>query len=420
MNLLGHSKGRLFLFGVLYLCEGAPIGFVWFALPTLLREEGFSLERITALSSLLVLPWVFKFLWAPLVDAMRSSRLGFRAWIVSAQLVMGGTLLPLIWLDPVKQFPAWTWVLFFHALAASTQDVAVDALAIRAVPREEWGRLNGFMQAGMLLGRSLFGGGTIWLASRHGLGVAIGVLVSSIWASAVLLRLVREPDLMEPEGLRSHWRTFSGHLATMIRRSGTWWGLCFALTAAAGFEVAGLLAGPYLADHGASNDQIVGFLGLGAVAAPLVGGLIGGIVSDRWGRRRSVAWFLAGFSLLVLLLAWADRWSPAPSFEVLMVLWVGLYFFIGLFTAASYALFMALTDPSLGATQFSTFMAATNGCEAWAGRVGGGLAERGGYALGFAAMSLVSLASLICLRCLRVGAWTGTRSGGVGNNVTYE
>jgi MFS family permease len=172
------------------------------------------------------------------------------------------------------------------------------------------------------------------------------------------------------------------------------------LTGAAGFEVAGLLAGPYLGDHGATSEQVASFFGLGAVGAPLLGGLIGGIVSDRWGRHRSVALFLVGFSLLVLLLAWADTWSPGPSLTLLMVIWVGLYFFIGLFTASSYALFMALTDPKLGATQFSTFMAATNGCESWSGRAGGALAERGGYALGFAAMSLVSLASLIFLRRL--------------------
>ena len=37
--------------------------------------------------------------------------------------------------------------------------MAIDALAIGAVPPESRGRLNGAMQAGMLTGRSLFGGG---------------------------------------------------------------------------------------------------------------------------------------------------------------------------------------------------------------------------------------------------------------------
>ena len=64
------------------------------------------------------------------------------------------------------------------------------------------------------------------------------------------------------------------------------------------------------------------------------------------------------------------------SSAVMMGCLAGMYLGIGCFTAATYALFMDLTDPKLGATQFSTFMAATNGCEAaavWvAGRLVGG------------------------------------------------
>ena len=52
-----------------------------------------------------------------------------------------------------------------HALAASTQDVAIDALAIGAVPPQTRGRLNGAMQAGMLTGRSVFGGGMLILGT---------------------------------------------------------------------------------------------------------------------------------------------------------------------------------------------------------------------------------------------------------------
>jgi hypothetical protein len=36
---LKHPVGRRVLFGALYLSEGAPIGFVWIALPTLLRDR---------------------------------------------------------------------------------------------------------------------------------------------------------------------------------------------------------------------------------------------------------------------------------------------------------------------------------------------------------------------------------------------
>ncbi len=78
-----------------------------------------------------------------------------------------------------------------------------------------------------------------------------------------------------------------------------------------------------------------------------------------------------------------------------------MYFFVGLFTVSSYALFMDLTHPRLGATQFTTFMAATNGCESWSAWAGGRLASSSGYPAAFFVMSVVSLLSLGILWFLR-------------------
>ena len=50
----------------LYLTQGLPHGFFSQALPTLLRQQGMSLEAI-GLMSLVSLPWVLKFLWAVIV-----------------------------------------------------------------------------------------------------------------------------------------------------------------------------------------------------------------------------------------------------------------------------------------------------------------------------------------------------------------
>ena len=102
--------------------------------------------------------WAFKFVWAPFVNRCGTARWGFRSCIIVSQLAMVFALLPLLWLDPDTQFSWWKLFLLVHAFAAATQGVAIDALAINSVPQEELGRLNGCMQAGMLVGRSLFWG----------------------------------------------------------------------------------------------------------------------------------------------------------------------------------------------------------------------------------------------------------------------
>ncbi len=397
MNLLSTTRGRQWLFALLYASEGAPIGFIWWALPTILRQEGVAVEAITGLTAVLVLPWVGKFLWAPLIDLGRCSRWGLRAWIITAQTLMGLTLVPLLWLEPVAHLQWWKILLLAHGFCAATQDVAIDALAIKSVPHAERGQLNGVMQAGMLAGRSLFGGGVLLLLSVLGRNGMVCALIAAIWGTLLVVLLVREPS--SPHAQRT-WRDFFNAAKLAAQRRSTWLGLAFALTGAAGFEAAGALAGPYLVDRGVSAETIGWFFGIGVVGAMVGGGLIGGRLADRYGATRVVAWSLIGFCASISALALADAILDVPL-ALRLGLLVAMYGGVGMFTAASYALFMNLTDARLGGTQFSAFMAATNGCESWSAATGGRLAASAGYPTAFIALSVVSLASLPLLWRLR-------------------
>jgi MFS family permease len=108
---------------------------------------------------------------------------------------------------------------------------------------------------------------------------------------------------------------------------------------------------------------------------------------------------ILGFSTMVLVLG-ALSSSPAVSPMLFFVVLTILYFCIGLFTASSYALFMGLSRPPLAATQFSAFMAATNGCEDWTSWLGGLIVSRSGYTTAFVFMSVVSLCVLPLVKWL--------------------
>jgi dipeptide/tripeptide permease len=111
------------------------------------------------------------------------------------------------------------------------------------------------------------------------------------------------------------------------------------------------------------------------------------------GRLRSVGLFQAGFALAVVALAARLQWG-GPGAEHLFGLLMVLYGLIGLYLAASYALYMDLTDPALSATQFTGYMSLTNVCESWSARAGGLLIASLGYAGAFGCMALGSLAAL--------------------------
>ncbi len=386
---------RRVTFGFLYFSEGAPIGFIWWALPTLLREDGMDIGKITALTSTLLLPWLLKFLWAPLIDVAQSPRWTLKHWILTSQSVMVLALLPLCVLSPADHFPAWMTLLLVHGFAAATQDASIDALAIRTVPDDERGRVNGAMQLGMLLGRSLFGGAILAAASRLGSPGMIGLLVAAIAVVMFLVVRMKVPPA-DTRTTRRHLRSFFLTLGAAFRRRSTWAGLVFALLSGAAFEASGAMAGPMLLDAGAARHQVGSFFALPVVLAMTAGALLGGAAADRVGVRKACGFFLAGFTLAVILTGTA--WLRGmPDTRTLFTTLGAMYLFVGMFTAASYAMFMNLTNPALGATQFCVFMAATNACEAWSGRAGGFLAAGFGYGTALLVLCAVSIIGLACL-----------------------
>jgi len=391
LDFLTTPARRRLLFASLYASEGAPIGFLWWALPTILRSRGIPVEDITVLTSILVLPWAGKFLWAPLVDVLRT-RWSLKNWILSAQLLMGLTLLPLLILDLETQFNHLASFLVLHALAAATQDVSIDALCIRVTSAGERGALNGWMQTGMLTSRSLLGGGTLVLLEAFGWTPVVVLLLAVVWFSSALLVVSRVP-LHTPTTVSSQQRTpfrdFLSHLRLVFSRRVTWFALLFAASSGAAFEAVGAVAGPFLIDRGFSSSQVGMFFLIPAVVSTIGGALLGGMLADRMPKVQSVRIFLFSMVACVVFLAGAD--GIGSGGEILLVGMTLIYFSIGLFVSSTYALFMDLTDPELGATQFSAYMGATNFCESWSAFAIGTLAGSMGYSAGFFVMAGVSL-----------------------------
>ena len=364
-------------------------------MPTLMRQSGAAVNVIGAFTAMLTLPWVFKFLWAPLVDVLRTPRFGFRKWIALTQGLMCLTLLPLIFIPLEGNIALWGTLLLLHSLSAATQDVSVDALVINVVARKETGMLNGYMQAGMLLGRSLFGGGALLLIPKFGTEATIALMILAIMSTMFLLLFIKEP--ISAYAHKEQFRTFKKHLLSSFRARQTWYAIVFALTAAAAFEATGAMAGPFLTDQQVSMESIGFFFGMPVVISMLIGGLAGGFLSDKMSRKTSVAVFLTGVVAMVFSIAAVSFFGGEIPHYRYITLFAGMYFFTGMFTAASYALFMDATNPKLGATQFSTYMAATNGCEAWAVWAAGLITASYSYSHAFAAMCVISLLSLFFL-----------------------
>src|SRR5688572_24134653 len=109
-NLLSTPRGRLLAFFLLYVSEGIPFGFASKAVVYQMRSLGLSPAAVGAFVATLYLPWAWKWVAGPFVDAFYSPRLGRRrAWIFGCQVMMAVTLLAAMPIDFVSRVQLFTW-----------------------------------------------------------------------------------------------------------------------------------------------------------------------------------------------------------------------------------------------------------------------------------------------------------------------
>ncbi|XP_039110069.1 major facilitator superfamily domain-containing protein 3 isoform X2 [Hyaena hyaena] len=134
--------GKLLPLAGLYLVQGLPYGLQSGLLPLLLRARGLSLTRV-GLAKVLYLPWLFKLVWAPLVDTRGS----LRAWLTLSTAALGLVCGLLAALPPAEAGQAELPVtvaglLLLLNLGAAVQDVALDTLAVQLLEPAELGPGN--------------------------------------------------------------------------------------------------------------------------------------------------------------------------------------------------------------------------------------------------------------------------------------
>ena len=145
-NLLGSTRGRYLAFGLMYVSEGIPYGFTSVAMVAIMRAEGVSIFQIGAFSAALLVPWSFKWVWAPAIDLVKLHRFGGRkAWILFCTAMMVITLIVTAIVDFQENFELLIAMVVLNNFFCATQDVAIDSLAVSTLEKDERAAGNGFM-----------------------------------------------------------------------------------------------------------------------------------------------------------------------------------------------------------------------------------------------------------------------------------
>ncbi len=384
-NLFASTRGRLAAFFLLYVTEGIPLGFAVTAVATQLRRQGVGPAEIGAFVGAFYLPWAFKWAFGPVVDVFWSARLGRRrGWILAMQILMVGTLLSTMLLTLPEQLGLFTIILLVHNTFAATQDVAIDALAVNTLVENERATASGMMFAGAYIGQMIGGAGSLFVASYvdfQATFVFVSAAILLVTAFVVLpLKEVPGVARLKSEGraLRAAGREMRKFAVDAFRSflgtRGAFAGLFMALLPP-GAICMGLALQSNLAVELGLNDDQVAWLSLWSTILAAAGCVIGGRISDRVDRRKSLSVYICLMSVPVLALMgvmlhydWimpvaAGAVRPEVPQMLLLAFWAATLsysVFQGLMYSTTTAIYMDVTNPVVAATQFTAYMALAN------------------------------------------------------------
>jgi PAT family beta-lactamase induction signal transducer AmpG len=347
--------------------------------------------RIIGLFAAIGIPYVVKFLWAPLVDALDVPILApllgrRRSWLLLTQLVLMAAILLMAFSRPALSLVAFAIAALLVATASATQDIVIDAFRVESLPRNEQAAGMASYVAAYRVGALVSGAGTLFLVS----GVeSLGFSTQTAWtagyaAMAALVSVGICATLLAAEPAKSaaaaaehaaHAREsrfkrvaattigafvdfFSRDLAVVV--------LAFVVLFKLADALAGALSTKFILDMGFSRVELATInKGVGFIAT-LTGGFAGGFVA----RAYPIGWSLLIGGILQTVTILAFSWQAVVGRDLAMLTFaitiesftaaIGTVIFVAylsalckspLHTATQYALLTALA--ALGRTVFA-------------------------------------------------------------------
>jgi MFS transporter, PAT family, beta-lactamase induction signal transducer AmpG len=422
-TLAVYLQRRVLVVLLLGFSSGLPIILVGSTLQAWMKVSGIDIKTIGLFAAVAV-PYNFKFLWAPLVDALDvpvlSKLLGRRrGWLLLAQVWLMAAIVFLGLCDPaVSAFTVAVGALIVAA-ASATQDIVVDAFRVESLPENEQAAGMASYVAAYRVGALVSGAGALFLVTAFqatlgekpawtacyavmALLILVGVLATGLAAEPVS-SAVAEADHALPAHQnalkRAFWSAIDSFRNFLSRD------LAIAVLAfVALFKLADALAfallTPFVLDLGFSITQLATIRnGVGFIVAVL-GGFAGGLIARAL--PLSVSLWVGGLLQTIMILAFS--WQAAVGKSVAMLtLTTAIEFFADAIGTVIFVAYLSAlcSNPLYTATQFALLTAlAALGRNVFA--LGTGyVAHAVGWAPFFVICALSGLPALILLAWLQ-------------------
>lgn len=398
-NKRHFANPRLMAVLLLSFSSGLPLALTASTLQAWYTVAGVSLLTIGALT-LVGQPYVYKFLWAPLMDRYKLFGLGRRrGWILLMQLLLVIGLITMAFLNPKTH----AWVLAGVALAvafcSASQDIAFDAYRTDVLHVSERGLGAAFNTFGYRVAMIVSGAIALILAAEIGWRwtyiIMAALLVSEIgitfWAP-MPERIAQPPQTIAKAVIEPLHEFFKRDNAIALLVFIVIYKLtdAFALSLNTPFLIRGI--GFNLLEIGTIYKVV-------SLISTLIGSLAGGLLMRRMGLFRSLLYF--GLLQAASNLAYVALALVGKSYILMVGAVFTEYFCGGLSAVAFVAFLMSLCDRRYSATHYALFSALAAAGRVFAGPEAAMMVNHIGWALFYFVTFLIGIPALLLLWWLR-------------------
>jgi PAT family beta-lactamase induction signal transducer AmpG len=373
-----YLQPRMLLMLALGFSSGLPFILVGATLSLWLREDHISRTQIGVMSAA-TLAYIFKFLWAPLVDRVSvpwlTRRLGKRrAWMLIAQCAITGGLAILAFCDPATNLILVAAAAIFTGFAGATQDIAIDAWRIESAPVDEQGAMAAAYQLGYRLAIIASGAGALYIAqfaSWRLAYLAMAALMSIGIAAAIFASRSPESESSPADvgavaprvgtaGQSIAWfyKAVIAPFVDFFSRHG--WTALIILALIGAYRipdfVMGVMAQSLYVDLGFSLATIATVVKVFGVWMTIAGALVGGLLVARLGILHALLVGVTASIVGNLIFAWLA--TQGASVSALAVAISAENFAGGFAGTALIAYMSSLTSSAFTATQYALFSSA--------------------------------------------------------------
>jgi MFS family permease len=340
IDLSKYPSLKYILFGNLYFSEGLIVALTSVIIILYFTEKDISIATATFVGGISTVPWVLKFVFGPTIDIL--GKYGRKIFIILGGISGALCIFILAFVDPKISIIPFTVILFIGHSGIVLLDVSVDAWAIQSTKINEKGKVNAAMTTGLFGGTAIGGILLAYIATYYGFEMVF------ITTSFLIIISIILPLFVKEKRIEIHRKIIRPLLIKEFKKKSTQIVALLGFVTTMNYGMLRFVIPEYITNVLFLDKIQTGYLTSIYPIAIVIGSILGGILVDKFGRKKILYITFTGLLISTALLITADSW------EKLAIIYGAIGFLTG---ASSYsalaAILMDITNPKIGGAQYS-------------------------------------------------------------------